>query len=357
MKKFLIVLSLISVLFTGCSSNLESNPVEILEDDAKETSEEAYSEIEEDFNILDADDYVNYKVDESGEIMVLMYHNIGEEEATWTRTPENFRKDLETLYNQGFRAISLEDYANGNISTELGFTPVVFTFDDGNENNFRYIEVDGDLVIDPRSAIGIMDDFKKDYPDFNMTATFFLNGLAFGDATQEKEKLNYLIENGYSIGNHTLTHPNLRDLTDDNIQKEIALLKSRYEKMIGGININTLALPFGGKPSSESYHLTYKGLYDGIEYENIAVLLVGWDPYLSPYHREFDFSNIRRVRASEINVDGVGLYDWLRSYEKGSKRRYISDGNPNTIVVPESRIDFIDESRFENKEIISYVNN
>lgn len=92
--------------------------------------------------------------------MVLMYHNIGEEEATWTRTPENFRRDLETLYNSGFRAISLEDYALGNIATEKGHTPVVITFDDGMKNNFRYLE-NGE--IDPTCAIGILESFKADF--------------------------------------------------------------------------------------------------------------------------------------------------------------------------------------------------
>ncbi len=45
---------------------------------------------------------------EMGRVMVLMYHNIGSEEATWTRTPENFKKDLNTLYEKGYRPISLK---------------------------------------------------------------------------------------------------------------------------------------------------------------------------------------------------------------------------------------------------------
>lgn len=353
MKKILITIFAISAILTGCSSESTLATEEV------PASEEAIIEdnLDQPLEVLSLDDMANLKIDESGEVMVLMYHNIGEEEATWTRTPENFRRDLETLYNSGFRAISLEDYANGNISTEAGFTPVVFTFDDGNENNFRYIKHGEENIIDPKCAVGIMEDFKKEYPDFNMTATFFLNGLAFGDSSTEKEKLTFLIENNYSIGNHTMGHPNLRDLSSENIQKEIATLKERYENMLPNLDINTLALPFGGKPSADDYTLTYKGEYDGVIYENIAVLLVGWDPYFSPYHKEFDFSNIRRVRASEMNVDGVGLYDWLYSYEKGSKRRYISDGNPDIIAVPSSRIDLIDQSRFTDKEIISYENN
>ena len=54
--------------------------------------------------------------------MVLEWHVIGEKEGRWARTYENFRKDLETLYERGYRLVSLRDVLNNNISTEAGFT-------------------------------------------------------------------------------------------------------------------------------------------------------------------------------------------------------------------------------------------
>src|SRR5262245_14773457 len=36
--------------------------------------------------------------DELGQIMILEYHIIGAKEDRWERTPENFRKDMEDLY-------------------------------------------------------------------------------------------------------------------------------------------------------------------------------------------------------------------------------------------------------------------
>ena len=44
------------------------------------------------------------KPNEAGKIMVLMYHNIGEPEAEWVRTPANFRKDLETHLRERLQA-------------------------------------------------------------------------------------------------------------------------------------------------------------------------------------------------------------------------------------------------------------
>lgn len=368
MKKIIALIIIFSLLcLNGCSNRpLNEQTGSTASQDQNSVSSEASSEqlsenpSENQDNaplnkkILSKAELQSIHADESGEVMVLMYHNIGEEEATWTRTPENFKKDLQTLYDRGFRAISLEDYVQGKISTEKGFTPVVITFDDGRENNFRYLEDGLSKQIDPECALGIMEEFKISHPDFNMTATFFLNGLAFGVEEQEKDKLEFLSQNGYSIGNHTLTHPSLRSLSAEDIQKEIATLKQKHENTYPEANINTLALPFGEKPKGEDFKYTYKGSYQGAGYENIAVLLVGWDPYLSPFDKDFDFSNIHRVRGSETNVDNVGLYNWLDSYDKGSKQRYISDGNPNTIAIPKSKMDKIDTGRFSQLEILTY---
>ena len=40
---------------------------------------------------------------ELGRVMILEYHKIDQPEERWTRTPENFRRDLETLYARGYR--------------------------------------------------------------------------------------------------------------------------------------------------------------------------------------------------------------------------------------------------------------
>ena len=44
---------------------------------------------------------------ELGRIMILEYHRIDYPEGRWTRTPENFRRDLETLYARGYRLVNL----------------------------------------------------------------------------------------------------------------------------------------------------------------------------------------------------------------------------------------------------------
>src|SRR5438128_11408157 len=82
---------------------------------------------------------------ELGRVMILEYHKIDYPEARWTRTPENFRRDLETLYAKGYRLINLGDLLDRRIAVPAGTTPVVLTFDDSSPGQFRYLEHNGTL--------------------------------------------------------------------------------------------------------------------------------------------------------------------------------------------------------------------
>jgi len=266
---------------------------------------------------------------EMGRVMVLMYHNIGDEEATWTRTPENFRKDLDTLYEKGYRPISLKDYASGNITTESGYTPVVITIDDTNKNNFYYTE-DGEIA--PDSFVGIFMDFHEAHPDFPLEATFFADGpVVFDEPDLEKKKVDTVIQAGMDINNHTLAHESLKKLDAAGIQEAIGKHAANIEKLIGvkDYKVNTLALPYGERPSDDVLEkLLLEGKYENYSYENIAVLNVGWNPAYSPFDERFNPLSIPRIRASEMNVDNVGMYNYIEYFDKNSGQRFISDGKP-----------------------------
>ncbi|WP_099190999.1 polysaccharide deacetylase family protein [Tepidibacter mesophilus] len=347
-NKSIIIFILLTLLLSGCSkSNVSNNEVDSKMSDSTQPNEmkKESSNVKIDYNEI--------KPNELGKIMVLMYHNIGQDESTWVRTPDNFRKDLNTLYEKKYRTIRLNDYVSGNINTKAGFTPVVITFDDGNENNFRVFEEDGNIKIDPNCAVGILEEFKKSHPDFDTTATFFLNSNIFNQPEYVDYKLNFLLENGYDIGNHTLYHTDLSKSNKETIQKSISQEIEVINKYIKDYPVNTLALPFGGKPQEEDYVYSIKGEYNSISYNNTAVLLVGWDPYKSPYHKNFDFSKIHRVRASETNVDNVGLYDWLNDFDENKQIRYISDGDSSTICIPKNYEDVLNKN-IKDKILITY---
>jgi hypothetical protein len=54
---------------------------------------------------------------ELGEIMVLEYHRIGDNEGEWVRSRDNFRRDLQTLYEKGYRPVLMRDVVRRATST------------------------------------------------------------------------------------------------------------------------------------------------------------------------------------------------------------------------------------------------
>lgn len=296
---------------------------------------------------------LSLKPNEAGKVMVLMYHNIGAEEAEWVRTPANFRKDLEVLYEKGYRPVSLKDYVNGNVTVEQGRTPVVLTFDDGNLNNFEYLD---DGQINPDSAAGLLVDFHEKHKDFPLEATFFVYGeQPFRQNGLISEKLNYIIEKGMDVGNHTKDHNGFRNAGAEEIQEQIGAEAQYLQNVLGGViyEIDMLALPFGERPKDEAMkQYLASGSWNGKPYQNIAILNVGWNPAPSPYDKKFDPAGIPRVRASETNVDNVGLYNYLDYFDRHPEERFISDGVPEIITVPEGKKDIVQS--VGGKEIYAY---
>ncbi|WP_422487013.1 polysaccharide deacetylase family protein [Gudongella sp. DL1XJH-153] len=358
MIKKAIILLMITTLMAGCSqaetSDFEQDdPVEQVKAEVVEAEEETTEGQEEEPVDPKEEIDLSLKPNESGRIMVLMYHNIGEEEKEWTRTPENFNRDLKTLYDKGYRPISLKDYATGNITTSQGYTPIVITFDDGNKNNFEYLE---DGTINGNSAVGLLTDFHKENPDFSPAATFFLTGdVPFGQRDSIGKKFNFLIENGMDIGNHSKNHANFTEASAELLQKEIGEQSQYLESFVEvhDYRVNTIALPYGIRPKDESkIKYLQEGIYEDVLYENIAILNVGWNPGYSPYDNRFNFESIPRIRASEMKVDNVGMYNYLEYFDNNPDERFISDGNPDIITIPEGKQELI--KSFENKEIYIY---
>jgi len=293
---------------------------------------------------------------ELGEIMILMYHEIGYPEGEWRRTPENFRRDLEILYTLGYRSVSLTDLVRGTLNIPAGTSPVVLTFDDGNKGNFYYKSSNNGFEGEPAPdcAVAIMEDFYRENPDFGLNATFFIYyPNPFREPQHIEKKLNYLVEKGFEIGNHTYSHANLSKLNPVEIQRELALHVQATREYVPGYEVNSLALPYGGYPRGNT-SLLLEGSYEGISYRHEAVLLVGANPAPSPFHQKFDSSRIPRIRASEMGTDGVGLYDWIEYFQQNPHKRYVSDGDLRYVTAPETWRDLLSDKQLKDKQARFY---
>lgn len=310
--------------------------------------------------------YKEYNVDESGYIPIMMYHgisNIKDEDTSYiggnvdkdgyTRTAESFRRDLDFYYSEGYRMVRLSDYIDGNIDTQLGKSPIVLTFDDGLENNIRVIglDKDGNIIIDPNSAVGIMEEYKKKYPDYNITATFFINGGLFRQSKYDEKILNWLIDNDYDIGNHTYTHVDFTTIDEIDTQEEVGKMYQKLDSIIKDKYVNIVALPFGSPYDDEDGNFKYiiSGNYNGYSYHTKSTLRVGWEANYSPFSKNFNPQFIKRIRAYDNNGEN---FDIKMNFNRIKKTRYISDGDRNTVVILKEYQDVIKEDI--NKEIITY---
>ena len=275
---------------------------------------------------------------ELGRVMVLEYHKIDQPEERWTRTPENFRRDLETLHARGYRLQSLHALLDGRITVPAGTTPVVLTFDDSSPGQFRYLEKDGKVEIDPRSGVGILESFLKERPDFGRAATFFvLPGASrpnrlFDQPQYEGRKLQFLASQGYEIGNHTLWHANLGKYDEGTVRGQIAEAQVWIRRHVPDYPVRTLALPHGVYPRDLAW--AQSGTAKGTTYKTDGILMVAGGAAPSPFARSFDAMRIPRIQAVERD-----LGYWLQYFDKNPSERFISDGDPSTITIPSSKRD------------------
>ena len=318
---------------------------------------EVNSEINENDNLIiyisKGINYEELKVDESGNVPIMMYHgihNVTDNEYTggnvdkdgYQRTTEAFIKDLEFYYKSGYRMIRLEDYVNGIIDVEAGYSPIIITFDDGLSNNLKVTGLDsnGNIIIDPNCAVGVLESFKQKYPDYNVTATFFINGGLFNQSEYNEKILNWLIDNGYDIGNHTYSHVDFTTVSKDKSVQEVGSMYNLLDKYIPGKYVNIVALPFGSPydKDHENFNSILSGVYNDKEYNTIATLRVGWEADYSPFNKSFDKTFLKRIRAYDNNGKE---FDIEMNFDILENNRYISDGDKNTITIPKDKEDKI----------------
>jgi len=262
---------------------------------------------------------------ELGRVPILEYHQVGPKEERWTRSFENFRGDLEWLYNNDYRAVSIGDFAEQRISLPYGKKPVVLTFDDGGYTQLNF----KNGKIDPYTAVGVMDEFLKKYPDFGPSAVFYLNNAPFKLVDDKAKAIEYLFSTGRQIGNHTMTHANLAKMSDSNVERELSRLDA-YVRSFGfrDVDLSTLSYPFGGVPRGDGMKAMKKYVKLG--------LLVGADPASVPYSVNYDPYFVPRIQA----IDS----EWKRWFKREPRATsgsaavlpftpFVSDGNPDIITI------------------------
>jgi peptidoglycan/xylan/chitin deacetylase (PgdA/CDA1 family) len=275
------------------------------------------------------------RANELGVVPVFMYHQIrADGGGPYDLTPAQFRAELERFHREGYVPIRAADLAAGMIDVPAGKSPVVLTFDDSTKEQLAW---DAQKRPKPNTAVGILLAFAQSHPAFEPAGTFYVNREPFAGVREGSEMLRWLHDNGFELGNHTFDHVPFSGLTPAQVQRELALGEKVITDAVPGAQVTTMSLPLGVVPKPAS--LARSGSWGGIDYRHLGVFLVGAEPAPSPFSTAFRPGAIPRIRTTPPGAPDpiFGSTFWLDELKRHPERRYVSDGDPDTIAFPQER--------------------
>lgn len=273
---------------------------------------------------------------ELGKVIVLEYHRIGYPEQRYQRSPENFRADLQRLYQGGYYPVNFIDLVKGLPDVPPGKKPVVLTFDDSDISQFRVLP---DNTVDADSAMGIILNFHDQHPaDWPTRATFFVLGddtanyiSVFGQPQWAEAKIQFMVDLGMEVGSHTVNHVDLSVATAERIEWELAVSKHIIEQMAPGYTVQTLSVPYGGYPYTVEF--LKQGEWGDFNYRYAGNASAWGGPSVSPFDPAFD-----AYRVARLEVTGTSISHWLAFFEQNPHDYYISDGDPGQLTFPQTEV-------------------
>lgn len=251
-------------------------------------------------------------------IPIMMYHKMDRSEAynRYNINPDEFRTQLQRLYDEGFTLISIEDFVNKDLSSvPAGRKPAVMTFDDSEKSQFSYLEErgrvvlddDGNPVLDPDCAFAILRDFYTQHPDFGKKATFFVDFVdnktyerqaPFGQEGYEGLKINRLLKEGMFVGDHTYNHIRMASSSREKIAEEISVSMEKLRKYLGEdiSQVDVMAYPYGSLPSGVDSSIL-SVTHEGRTYSFIAAMHA-WGGCAYPYSKIYEIPRIETNRET-----------------------------------------------------------
>src|SRR5262249_25847882 len=172
--------------------------------------------------------------------VVLGYHGVAESRlrddlSLLQVAPNRFRTQVELLLDAGFHFVTVAELARragGNLP-EPGLAAL--TFDDGMQNNHT-------IALPTLRGYGI--------PATVYVTVGFIGGESpwispGGDrAMMTESELRALAAAGWELGAHTMTHPDLSQLSYDVCRREIQESRRALERIVG-VKVQTFAYPWG----------------------------------------------------------------------------------------------------------------
>jgi peptidoglycan/xylan/chitin deacetylase (PgdA/CDA1 family) len=237
-------------------------------------------------------------------IPILMYHSVregteGRHPYYETNTsPRVFAQHMKFLHENGYRALSLDEAVQllaGNGSSQK---TVVITFDDGFADFYSH-------------AFPILSEHGFTATVFLVTGLLKTQTACFkGKKCLNLSEVRELHSQGISIGSHTITHPELKLLEQDEVENELSGSKKSLQDALGA-PVKSFAYPFAFPEADRGFVSRLADLLNKCGYENGVTTILGtshpganrWFLPRLPINSQDD------LRVLRAKLDGA--YDWL----------------------------------------------
>ena len=255
-------------------------------------------------------------------IPILMYHSISDvKESTHpyyhvNTSPVVFEAHMRYLSENNYKVISLQDLSSEH-DTNHSNKQVVITFDDG-----------------------FLDFYTNAYPilkNFGFTATVFLptafiqnNRMSFkNNPCMTWDEVRQLMTKGISFGSHTVSHPQLAELNENEIKNEIKSSRQSIEEATG-TKIDSFSYPFAFPQENRDFIARYKEILIEQGYRTAVTTIIGRASIGMD-----DLLCLKRIPANNgddplfFRLKLQGAYDWLQTPQsfvrqiKGSMKNHV----------------------------------
>ena len=172
-------------------------------------------------------------------VRILCYHRVFDEKKDYLNVPSaNFQAQMEWLKREGYHTISLAEFFEGKGDSKS----IMITFDDGYRDNYE-------------NAFPIL-------KNLGFKAAIFCIADRIGQEPYLKlADIKEMHAQGFEFGSHTLSHPNLRRIDQNEKWKEISQSKKNLENIFG-FPCDFFCYPFG-EFDPESLQFVEKAGYRG----------------------------------------------------------------------------------------------
>jgi peptidoglycan/xylan/chitin deacetylase (PgdA/CDA1 family) len=248
-------------------------------------------------------------------IPILMYHSVsdgGEDKREaeahpyyrTSTTPQRFAEQIQHLHDNGYQTVSPAEAVSqlqGQSLVEpnqIADKKVVITFDDGYRDFARH-------------AFPVLS-------QYGFSATVYLPTAYIGESPIQfngKDCLTWaevreLSHHGIGFGSHTVTHPQLRDLSPAAVREEISGSKKTIEEKLGRA-VDSFAYPYAFPQTDADFKKLLRDSLVEAGYQNGVCTIVG------RASRKSDPFFMERLPVNSCDDDALfeaklaGAYDWI----------------------------------------------